>query len=293
MRTLLTLWTVALVALAGCSGGGSPKPDVDPTQELGLQATATTGVIRGVVVDETITPLEGVTLTIAALNRSVTSNAVGAFGFDGLEPGTYFLSASKPGYKTVQQSAEVNAGEASPAITKIQLAADPTTRPAFDVFHFQGYLECSAVTLFFFWPCEVPFVGPVGNDHYFQRFELANNASFIHVSLVWDATQAFGQNLYFNLLDSYDEYNVAVFAGGPSPLVGDANATALAETDINAMQSFALEVASDGESLDGQVPSFFGASIRQAFDAYIVAFYGFEPPEGYAYHKDGDPQVPS
>src|SRR5687768_18580677 len=62
------LWVTAvsaliLTALAGCSGGdgGKPAPIEDDTdfQDLDLAATATTGIIRGLVVDEAIRPLGG------------------------------------------------------------------------------------------------------------------------------------------------------------------------------------------------------------------------------------------
>lgn len=292
MRFLTPLLAALALVLAGCSGGGG-KAEEDPTAGLGLEPTATTGIIRGVVVDETITPVSKVAITIASLKRTVESNDVGAFGFEGLDPGTYFLSASKPGYKAVQQSAEVEAGVAEPKITKIQLAADPTTRPTFEVFHFQGYLECSALAGPFFQPCEVPFTDQhVGNDNYYTEFPLSGNASFIHVSMVWEATQAFGRNLYFNLFDGYDAYQVAEYNGGPSPLEGNANATALAETNINSQGYVAYEVATDGEAPADGVPGLAGASVKQGFDAYLVVFYGFVPPEGYAYHRDGDPKIP-
>lgn len=300
VRTLRSLLIVSALALAGCSGGGGGGKEVDPTEDLGLEATETTGVIRGVVVDETIVPLPGVVITLLSNGQTAESNAFGAFGFEGLEPGSYFISASKPGFKPVQQSADVEAGVEDPRVVRVMMLADPTSQPTYEVFHFQGFLECSALTGPFFWPCENYATGePVGVDQYYVEYPVSGNASFIHVSLVWDATQAFGRNLYFNLFDGYDEYQVAEYGGGPSPLFGDANATEIADTDINEQGYLAFEVASHGERVavpdnpvTGPGSLGAGASVKQAFDAYIVVFYGFEPPEGYNFVDDGEPKVP-
>ena len=297
---LLSLLTLAALTVAGCSGGGGRKAD-DPTEELGLEATDTTGVIRGVVVDEGIRPLAGVTIALRATQLTATTNEEGAFGFEDLEPGTYFLEASKAGFKAVQQSTEVEAGVSQPPIVRVLLAADPTSLPSYEVFHFQGYLECSLLTGPFFWPCQNYATGEnIGNENSYAEYQVAGNLTYLHVSMVWEPTQAFGRNLYFNVLDNYDEYQVAVFNGGPSPLFGNANASAIAQTDINEQGYFAFEAASDGEQAEvpdnpvtgpGSIGA--GASLRQAFDAFIVAFYGFEPPAGYSYLEHGEPEIPA
>ena len=286
LRLTLCL-ALASTFLAGCSGGDASGSAADPTEDLGLEATKTTGVIRGVVVDQAIAPLAGVVVSLSG-GGNATTNADGAFGFDGLEPGTYFLTAHKPGFADVQQSADVEAGVAEPPIVKVQMVADVSTLPTYEVFAFHGYLECSFVIPGFFVPCE-----GVGNDHNYASFAINGDASFIHVSLVWEATQAFGRNLYFNVLDNYDAYNVPTWNGGPSPLYGNANATAIAGSAINEQQEFILEVSSDGEGVPGVAPGLVGASLQQAFDAYVVVFHGFEPPEGYSYVEDGEPQVPA
>jgi hypothetical protein len=292
VRTILTVLTLASIALAGCSGGGGgDKAGDDPTEDLGLEATDTTGVIRGVVVNEAIVPIPGVVVTLLSTGQTAESNDLGAFGFEGLEPGSYFLTASKPGFKPVQQSADVEAGVEDPKVVRVMMLADPTTLPTYEVFHFQGYLQCSLiagtpVTGGVFMPCDIPFYGPVGSDKSYTTFAMNGNATWIHVSLVWTPTQAVGQNLYFNVLDNYGDYNVPAYNGGPSPLTGDANAEAIAESKINEQGEFGFEVAVFGEA------GFVGASVNQGFDAYIVVFHGFEPPEGYAYHLDGEPTIP-
>src|SRR5688572_10978579 len=112
MRLAAVLVTV--IVLAGCSddapgtqGGGQDQEQA--LEDLGLKATDTTGIIRGVVVNEAIVPLGGVNITAVSTGAEVTTqtNDEGLFGLEGLAPGTYFVSASKTGYTTVQTSAEV------------------------------------------------------------------------------------------------------------------------------------------------------------------------------------------
>ena len=57
MRTLLVAALALLPLLAGCSG--AKDGPADP-----LAATATTGILKGIVVDEAIRPLRGVNVTV-------------------------------------------------------------------------------------------------------------------------------------------------------------------------------------------------------------------------------------
>src|SRR5688500_16195818 len=132
MRILAAAALLAVSLLAGCSSpsGGSPSEDGPTFDDLGLQATSSTGVIRGVVVDDAIRPIAGakVTLLGEAPKDAVTTDQ-GTFGFDGLPAATYFLKVHKVGFADAQQSADVVAGVADPPIVKVQLLADATTMP--------------------------------------------------------------------------------------------------------------------------------------------------------------------
>src|SRR5919108_5926815 len=136
-RQRVALAIAFFVAAAGCTGNAATasKDALVPGagfDGLGLEATKTTGVIRGLVVDEAIAPLAGAAVT--ATGAGVTGLELvtgddGLFGFDGLDPGVYFLQASKPGYQNVQVDVEVVAGEDKPAPERLILLADPTTAP--------------------------------------------------------------------------------------------------------------------------------------------------------------------
>ena len=124
MRAMFLLLLVPL--LAGCADEAAPEVD-DFAQNLDqeLQATEDTGIIRGVVVDFAIVPVADATVTLTGLDRSTQTNEAGAFGFDGLEPGTYFLEISKLGYNSTQASTDVEAGTDTPPVVKVRLEAAP------------------------------------------------------------------------------------------------------------------------------------------------------------------------
>lgn len=76
---------------------------VEGTNELNVGLTPIPPPVAnlyGVVTDaETGLPLEGVKVTIDGL--IAYTNASGAYGFEGLTPGTYTIEFSKDGYETL------------------------------------------------------------------------------------------------------------------------------------------------------------------------------------------------
>src|SRR5207244_2298361 len=125
-------------ALAGCASKGA-SPTEPAVSGLGVKATATTGVVRGLVVDDAIRPVAGVAIHETPGNHTAKTNAAGAFGFEGLAPGVHFLTASKPGYATVQQSSQVEAGVSDPVPVRLQVSQLPSAKPYHDVMKFRGH----------------------------------------------------------------------------------------------------------------------------------------------------------
>jgi hypothetical protein len=278
---------VLAAALAGCSAKSETPADAldQAAKDLNVQATATTGIIRGVVVDTAIRPIPGVELTVQVQGkaRTATSGLTGAFGFQDLPEGTYFIAAHKVGFANIQTSATVVAGESDPMLVKVQMVADASTRPSVDIFHFKGFLECNVAIPLFFFPCYNPVTNEeIGNDNFSSSFNVTGNVTWVHTSLVWTPTEAVGTELYINVGTPKTE--IVESAGGPSPLVVDISGKDAAQFENDAI---VLEVSGNGEQ------GLAGAEIQQDFDAYTVVFHGFSPPTGYSYWHDGEPTVPS
>lgn len=302
-----------LSALAGCSGGGkggngaTDGIDVDDGEFDGLDATSTTGVIRGVVVDEAVRPIGGATIAITTLGKNTTSADSGAFGFEGLEPGTYFLEVGKAGFQAVQVSVDVVAGVAEPDIAKVLLVADPDSRPYWVPYQFEGYISCSARYVIE----GRNLCGTVDEkDDPLHDIPLEAVPTFAQGELVWESTQALGDELSFNWrrTDTSADY---VDIEGPSPLILRANHTLLLENEVG------LQEAEDGPQplrtivftahnqateppaclpdtpvTNPVCPWGVGVQLNQQFTLFVHVFYNMLPPEGWTFGTAGDPPQP-
>lgn len=136
------------VALAGCAEDAGTPDEPDANEPPVVEATETTGGIRGVVVDTAILPIADADVLVTPGDLKTTSDENGNFVLSGLEPGTYFVVVSHPLYDTVQQSTEVVAGVAEPAAIKFRLTRLVNFDPYLSTQPFKGYITCSANLVF-------------------------------------------------------------------------------------------------------------------------------------------------
>ncbi len=138
---IAALLTVALL-LAGCSDAPAVSTDTpDGPAPPTATVTKTTGAISGVVVDVTVTPVAGATIAMKGAGKNTTADANGGFLFEGLEPATYFLDVTAPGFGAVQVSATVVAGEVTK--TRVQLEAVEVLMPVYSTLKHDGFIEFS------------------------------------------------------------------------------------------------------------------------------------------------------
>ena len=298
VRPLVALLLIAAL-LAGCSK--PPAQDDQPSiqqleqeaNKVDLQATATTGVIRGIVVDEAVRPVAGANVTLTAGNKTTTSNDKGAFGFDGLEPGTYFLKVHKHGYADVQASAEVVPGVDSPSPVRVQLQAIKLATPAVEVRQIKmhltgsGWIVSPAVST----GVTCCFVSQLGNEtSWFYGFSLEGNGTrAVQVLVSWEAGQPGATNALVeaSLLDN-DKTIADNSTIGPSPAIINFDAEA-----INGHTAKPLSISGDVYAYpsDG-TPVDAGVSASQDYNIFAIAFYNFDPPTDYRFDRDGTPVVP-
>ena len=299
---------LATLLLAGCSGGGGGADpaaiDDSDFEDLELAASATTGIIRGVVVDEAVRPLAGVRLLVQGTPPlDAVSSGEGLFGFDDLEPGTYFVAASKPGYRTAQASVDVVAGVADPPILRILLATDTSFKaPYFEQFVFEGFIECSAgagavVTYVYGSICSAN--GQLfPNDRFAESVTLSGYPDFVQAEMSWESTQAASQwlshSFYYPDPDELDgQKDLSV--DGTSPIINTMdNATAKEyieglefEPGQNLTLSQRIFTTADGGSYGPGV----ALTVQQRFTVISTVFYGYLPPADWTFMDSG--QVPA
>jgi hypothetical protein len=306
-----------MLALSGCSAAGDHSiSSTDPLQaaaeQLPVQATETTGVIRGVVVDDAIRPLAGVTVLARgpAAGQALTA-ATGAFGLQGLPPGSYLLSASKPGFLPRQVQASVVAGDSMPGVVKIQLAANRSYEPPYvQVQKTRGFIECTTTKLA---PCQasntcLQVVGcrNLTDDRSVFRLQIDANPAFVQSEWVWKATSASNEKIRFQMASedttrpgcsgkwlnqTHDERSPS-YTTAEGALFG-----ALRQGSTMCAVKYSVQAGSfaDPTCLDPSPDNGFmcpGWTVQQDFDVYLHSFYGYHPPHGWRFTHDGDADPP-
>jgi hypothetical protein len=137
----MRLMVVAMLVLAGCA---APEPVVDSSSAPTASVDETTAAICGVIVDQTIQPLDGVAIvgTMGAAGFDALTDADGQFCVGDLEPGFYNVAASKPGYTKVAVQTDAEAGVARPPLVRIVLERLFDQDPLISQFKFDGRLAC-------------------------------------------------------------------------------------------------------------------------------------------------------
>ena len=311
---LLTVLALMVAMLAGCSDEPATEAADEPAfDDIELEATEETGVIRGVVIDQTITPIAGAKVVLRGPGLETTSNANGAFGFSNLEPGTYFLEIGKVGFGTVQQSTEVVAGVAEPEVVKVLLEADPSSLPFVTVFQWDGRMVCglSAIAL-----CGLPVIDETVGEDFLTVFEIDQpGIDYLQSEMIWESTQSVSPNMQL-WQEAIGEGGCAFEAqNSPSPNLinttwGDYNTHGDRECFETLGNTTNLRLRTFSGSIDGTFPPTangcyppipgvigslcmgVGVTIEQDFTVFNHLFYGFKPPEGWQFSVDGDIQPP-
>lgn len=311
MRRTLVFVTLVLLLLAGCT----EKPDREkPTELPPVDPDEGRGAIRGVVFDPAVLPITGATVRIDALDLETTTDADGAFVLDDLEPGTHFLTVSKPGFLAAQTSVTVVADDREPPLTKVQLAPDAATLPRVQVLEFQGYLACSVTAVVVSAPLCALTEDVTGDDVNSVTYPTDGYPDWVQGEMTWDSTQPAGDALSFNVWDggSFDPISVV----GTSPLTIQmdqetlryGNGTETGESPmITPGEEFAWRVFSDGvegsnagvcpDDVPGVISfscfSGAGATVDQQITIYTTVFYNLVPPEEYRFLEQGAYPVPT
>ncbi|HUR25482.1 MAG TPA: carboxypeptidase-like regulatory domain-containing protein [Candidatus Thermoplasmatota archaeon] len=305
MRGSLALGILGMLLLAGCSGGGSDDGPKEDFKDLELQASDTKGLIRGVVVDDAIRPIANARVDLrGATTASTTSSEEGLFGFDQLDPGTYFLQVSRLGYRTTQVSAEVVAGVAEPPVTRVLLATDlGFVPPYYEQYIFEGFMECSSggaapgVGYAYLNACSSsPEAFP--NDKTEWQQVLGGYPEWVQSEMIWESTQSVSQSLSLNFHypDSGEqdgEKDLSV--EGESPLTNTMdNATAkeyIEGVDFEEGGNLTLRIRVFTRATGGTGPA---VTFQQRFTVYTTVFYGYLPPTGWTLRETGEvPPPPS
>ncbi len=285
--SMRALFALAIFVIAGCAGAPpEPSPGEPPL------VTDTSGVIKGVVVDETITPVASAEINILQMDVPVadtTSDVDGRFVVGNLPPGIYVIQVQANGFHARTESAVVIAGDDEPDLVKVLLSPDVTKASYAQVYHWEGLVACAATGGNF---CAIPGFYTGGNpagDASIRLFEgefldEGRTPDWVQIELVWEATQPATPDLQQRFTASNAEmaaigswnYTFGVFAGS-SPLTFTIDGDTAKEARLGLEMGLLVETFAPTP----------GATLDQRFDEYISVFYGYTPPEGWRFVDDG------
>lgn len=299
-RPTLMIVLLAAVALAGCSEEPGPVAEPGQTAEPPkVEATSTTGGIRGVVVDPAIVPIQGATVKVLNSDKTATTAADGSFAISGLEAGTYFLQASHPLHEGAQTSADVKAGVANPPAIKIVLNKRFSSDPYMETQQFAGYIVCSTNIQFVGYseecgegvglPGSGERVGRNPNSHPQIWFRVtSNNVSTFVVEQVWEPSLsvATGNTEAFWTRLGWDWF-CTPFCGGTTFGTVTSESPLLLRVDEERIRS--VEESKGPVTPDSDLSTFVysgaenGVILEQPYEQFVSIFYLLPAPEGWSF----------
>lgn len=294
MRIAGCLVVLSLV-LAGCSGGGKDKaPEDDPFVDAPTP-TSGKGLIRGLVLTPAIAPIPGVLVSIASIQQDRTTDANGAFVFSDLEPGTYFLQVAKPGWTSVQQSAEVVANVQEPPIVKISIEKIPGAEPRVVTLQADGFMACSFGTPINYGSCSL--AQEENPDVY---FDIEGVPRWIQTEIIWESTQPSGDWLYVVQGICSCDGGVPDVGGARFDEVPDATTNHVAwatpefltEHGVGGEDGKQLVVSVSASGPEPETTNGSGVAYSQAFSVYATFFYNFDPDPSWSFGANGAYEVP-
>lgn len=307
MKHIATLATL-LVVLAGCADGGSaPTTETPPGTPPPPPVEAGLGLIRGVVIDSSITPIPEATVTIKSIKATLTTDANGFFQFPNLEPGTYFLEVSKLGFTKVQASTTVAANVKAPEMVKVQLEAKPEALPRAVTLLSQGYIGCSFLTANFVWGNMCQYGGIDPDQNIPLSFGEAERPTHLQTEIDWEKTQVFGEDLVIIQYLNNDAGGRArignvfgkaplVCSVGPDAPCDNGDGTGGGGTGLNGTEwTDLVNIAVFAGCWNGCVPGTavgVGVVAQQEYQMYGTVFYNMVPDEGWAFVRDSFHPVP-
>ena len=304
--------------VAGCADGGAAVEEGPDFSGLGLAASDTTGIIRGIVVDDAIRPVAGANVTVTPGGLTAKTTEAGTFGFDGLAAGTYFLAVERFGYTSAQTSTEVVAGVAEPPIVRVLVSLVPSLQPYVEALQYDGFMQLG-VAIGITSVGTTTLQGTLGEDVTIWVVNFTQVPTWAQGELMWEHNQPAGGMLIWEMVVAGTNDFKGYRETAVSPALAYWNTTTLqAEADNVTGPGIAYRYfggahpALAPNSAGGPFPPAedcpviptvvlgdrnpcrfgFGLTTQQRADAFIHHFFNFSPTEGWRFTVDGAPLVP-
>lgn len=136
---------VLCLLVAGCGGGSKPREvEVAPGHVVEVEEPVkpTHGIVAGVVANDALYPIEGVTVRIVGLELNTTTDSIGRFAIVNVPAGIYIVEGSKKDHKSVQATVDVQPDRTAKAV--LLLERIPPTDPYHITWSRDSFIQASA-----------------------------------------------------------------------------------------------------------------------------------------------------
>lgn len=272
------LLVVLALAVAGCGGKADVAAGLPVSDDGKVLPT-----VQGVVVDDAVRPLAGVTVRFLFSGVNATTDADGHYEIlrPTLAAEQTLVTASRDGYKTRTQQVQLS-GHTS-ATLDFRLESDPPPMARVEVFQHTGTVRCTAVTPLPApadrWGCEAD-RGDSGEHpeppKWIWPLEPDVALAGAVVQVVWDATTPASTQFH-----AWLQAPVAGGLGGER--IGEVTGTSPLRLELPEEAARALprwtSVWVCVEVAPGQ--ALVGANVQQVYEGYASMFYVDAAPPGY------------
>lgn len=269
-----------LVVLSGCTKDASEVAPPD----------ATTGALRGTVVDTAIVPVANATVALQGTNVTTTSGADGSWAIGNLAAGIYLIETSGEGFVPAQSEGRVVVGET--ATITITLDRVQTTAPFVVQETWEGFIECSTRvgTGGASGSVGLNVCDDVGRQDANHAHEFPDGTpTWFQNELVWESTQVAGSELSLLAGPASCADPKWNRMDGPSPLWFDMDRFELAARGLGTDLGMCSRVFT---WTSGDVAHVAGVQLQQSFSSFSHAFYHMEPTEGWLFAVNGAHPTP-
>jgi hypothetical protein len=294
---------VLALALAGC---GEDPPSEDEVEVAPTDDALSTGVLRGVVVDEAIRPLADAVVSIRKDGHAiveVATDADGNFGVQSLESGAYTVNASKPGYLSAEAPATVVGGDNLPPIVQIQLALAPADLSFVWPIVWNGQVACGVTPQNWCAGINLATGIDVFNDQSFkflfdEFMAYERTPDFLQAEFIWEPNTALPSYAFAaTWASTWQEWeeclctpNLFATEGGSGKILLQADRATFEELDVGFSRGLGVGFSvGTGEDENLQDPSTYSVMVNQPFEGFFHVFYGCLPEEGWLFTEHGEP----
>lgn len=270
---------VLSLLLSGCGGKSADSDSTSPAP--GPQDVP---VLSGYVLDPSVSPVVGGTVSIHGTNASAVTSADGGYRFDEVPVAVpIVVIVEAPGFITSSKS--VTVPEDSFMVLNFTLAPIPVKKPYFEYFPVDGFLSCQVAVV---GPGQSELtdcsMGVDANNKQFIDFNVNPDLAGVVLELEWQPGSSAAEtlNITVETVNFGDSDKVVANAIGPSVLRTQVPESIARQYYGGAGGTIRVRVSAGAEPASQEANAGASGHVQQEFTLHISTFYVNGPDPNYS-----------